>query len=65
MAHTVAMSWKDHDPTALAASETIRQEVLTRYGIDTHDVGADGAYLESDIQTAATDKARQDALDRS
>jgi hypothetical protein len=64
-AHAVAESWKDHDPTALGASEKIRQEVLTRYGIDTHDVGKDAAYLESGIQTITTGKARQDALDRS
>ena len=57
--------WKDHDPTALAASEKIRQEVLTRYGIDTHDVGTDAAYLESGIQTITTEKARQDELARS
>ncbi|WP_427136727.1 hypothetical protein [Pseudarthrobacter sp. S9] len=64
-AHTVAESWKDHDPTALASSEKIRQEVLTRYGIDTHDVGADAAYLEAGIQTITAEKARQDARDRS
>lgn len=61
-AHAVAEGWKDHDPGALAASETIRQEVLARYGIDTHDVGADTAYLESGIETIATEKARLDAL---
>ncbi|MDQ0636432.1 hypothetical protein QFZ40_004403 [Arthrobacter pascens] len=64
-AHAVAEGWKDHDPAALAASERIRQEVLTRYGIDTHDVGADAAYLESGIQSITTEKARQDALGRS
>jgi hypothetical protein len=64
-AHAVAEGWKDHDPAALAASEKIRQEVLTRYGIDTHDVGADAAYLESGIQTITTEKARQDELTRS
>jgi hypothetical protein len=64
-AHAVAEGWKDHDPAALAASEKIRQEVLTRYGIDTHDVGADAAYLESGIQAITTGKARQDALERS
>ncbi|MDI3213743.1 hypothetical protein [Arthrobacter sp. AL12] len=64
-AHAVAEGWKDYDPTALAASEKIRQEVLTRYGIDTRDAGKDAGYLESDIQNAATDKARQDALERS
>ena len=61
-AHAVAEGWKDHDPTALAASEKIRQEVLNRYGIDTRDVGADAAYLESGIQTITTNRARQDAL---
>ncbi|AOY73987.1 hypothetical protein ARZXY2_4488 (plasmid) [Arthrobacter sp. ZXY-2] len=64
-AHTVAEAWKDHDPAALAASERIRQEVLTRYGIDTHDVGTDAAYLESGIHTIATERARQEALARS
>ena len=34
-----------HVPAALAASEKIRQEVLTRYGIDADDVGTDAAYL--------------------
>lgn len=63
-AHAVAEGWKDHDPAALAASERIRQEVLTRYGIDTHDVGADSAYLASGIQTITTEKARQDELTR-
>lgn len=61
-AHAVAEGWKDHDPAALAASETIRREVLTRYGIDTHDVGPDAAYLESGIQAITTQKARQDEL---
>ena len=64
-AHAVAEGWKDHDPAALVASEKIRQEVLTRYGIDTHDVGMDTMYLESGIQTVATERARQNALDLS
>lgn len=64
-AHAVAEGWKNHDPAALAASEKIRQEVLTRYGIDTHDVGRDADYLESGIRTITTEKARQDELARS
>ncbi|MGM7774503.1 hypothetical protein ACSVHC_00520 [Arthrobacter sp. KNU-44] len=64
-AHAVAEGWKDHDPGALAASETIRRQVLIRYGIDTHDVGADAAYVESGIQAITTQKARQDELARS
>ena len=58
-AHAVAEGWKDHDPAALAASERIRQEVLTRYGIDTHDVGTDAAYLESGIETISAEQARR------
>jgi hypothetical protein len=64
-AHAIAEGWKNHDPAALAASEKIRQEVLTRYGIDTRDVGTDTVYLESGIQTITTEKARQDELARS
>ncbi|MCI0144040.1 hypothetical protein KNN17_20990 [Arthrobacter bambusae] len=64
-AHAVAEGWKDHDPTALAASEKIRAEVLARYGIDTNDVGSEAAYLESGIETIATWKARLDAMARS
>jgi hypothetical protein len=63
-AYAVAEGWKNLDPAALAASEKIRQEVLTRYGIDTNDVGADAEYLESGIETIATEKARQDELAR-
>lgn len=64
-AHAVAEGWKEHDPTALEASTRIREEVLARYGIDTYDVGTDTAYLESGIDTIATEKARRDELARS
>lgn len=63
-AHAVAEGWKDHDPTALEASAKIREEVLARYGIDTHDVGTDTVYLESGIATIATGKARLDEFAR-
>lgn len=61
-AYAVAEGWKGHDPAALAASEKIRQEVLARYGIDTHDVGADTAYLESIVQAMTDGKNQQEAL---
>jgi len=64
-AHAVAEGWKDHDPAALEASAKIRAEVHARYGIDTHDVGADTVYLESGIATIATENARLDELARS
>lgn len=61
-AHAVAEAWKDHDPAALAAAETIRRHVLTRYGIDTHDVGTDAAYLASGIQTISADQDRRETI---
>lgn len=64
-AHAVAEGWKDRDPAALEASAKIREEVLARYSIDTHDVGTDTAYLESGIGTIAAEKARRDELARS
>lgn len=64
-AYTAAETWKNHDPRALAASDKIRQEVFNRYGVDTRDVGADAAHLESGIQTITGERARQDALTRS
>lgn len=61
-AHAVAEGWKDHDPAALAASGKIRTEVLTRYGIDTRDVGTDAAYLESGIEIISAEQARRAAV---
>ncbi|WP_018762485.1 hypothetical protein [Arthrobacter sp. 135MFCol5.1] len=63
-AHAIAEGWKDHDPAALEAATKIREEVFTRYGIYTYDVGADTAYLESGIATIATENARRDELAR-
>jgi hypothetical protein len=60
--HTLAGAWKDHDPAALAASERIHTEVNNRYRINTHDVGADAAYLESGIETISAEQARRAAL---
>jgi hypothetical protein len=60
--HALAEGWKDHDPTALAAAERIRYEVQHRYGIDTRDVGADAAYLESGIEAISAEQARRAAV---
>ena len=59
--YAVAEGWKDHDPIALAAAEKIRTEVQTRYGIDTHDLGGDPAALQTGVQGAVAEKAKQDA----
>lgn len=60
--HVLAEGWKDRDPTALAAAGRIRTEVKARYGIDTHDVGAEAAYLESGIATISAAQARRAAV---
>ena len=60
-AFAVAEGWKDQDPTALAASEKIRQEVRARYGIDTRVAGTDAASLQSQIHATVTDKLRRDS----
>jgi len=57
-AHMLTEAWKYHDPAALAAADRIRQEVKTRYGIDTHDVGADADYLHSGVETVTAEQAR-------
>jgi hypothetical protein len=57
-AYVLTEAWKDHDPVALAAADRIRHEVYTRYGIDTRDVGADAAYLQSGLETVAAEQAR-------
>jgi hypothetical protein len=61
-AHALAEAWKDHDPAALAAAERIHTEVSNRYGINTRDVGADAAYLESGIGTIRAEQARREAI---
>lgn len=60
--YATAEGWKAHDPAALAASEKIRQEVFTRYGIDTRDVEGDTGYLDSGIREMAAANARRDAM---
>lgn len=60
--HALAEGWKVHDPHALSASERIRAEVHHRYGIDTLDIGADTAYLQSGIDTMSAEQARRAAV---
>lgn len=44
-AYQAAEVWKDRDVVALEASTLIRDEVKTRYGVDTDDIQGDTAYL--------------------
>jgi colicin import membrane protein len=53
--HEAATAWKDHDPTAHAAAEVIRDQVHRRYGLGVDSLGADDASI-----AAAMAKAEQD-----
>ncbi len=48
-AYQAAEAWKDYDPVALVASTKIRDEVKTRYGIDTNDVQGDREFLRDTV----------------
>lgn len=48
-AHLLAEAWKENDPSALAASEKIKSEVKSRYGIETDDLQGDAAYLQDHL----------------
>ncbi|WP_353713519.1 hypothetical protein [Arthrobacter sp. K5] len=61
-AYALSEAWKDHDPAALAAADRIRSEVHRRYGIDTRNIGADAAYLESGVETVSAEQARLAAV---
>ncbi|TYC96591.1 hypothetical protein FQ377_13750 [Arthrobacter echini] len=50
-AYEAAQAWKDYDPAALAATKTIHDEIRTRYGIDTNDLGGDNEFLQDAINT--------------
>lgn len=49
-----ATAWKDHDPAARNAADTIRDQVHRRYGLDVNNLGAD----ESSVAKAMEKKDR-------
>ncbi|MFE4230146.1 hypothetical protein ACFRJ8_19910 [Arthrobacter sp. NPDC056886] len=57
-AHQTATAWKSYDPEAAQASERIRDQVQTRYGIDVNNTGADEASV-----SAALTRAQQTRLE--
>lgn len=63
-AYEAAEAWKDYDPAALQASERIREEVRSRYGIDTADVQGDRAYLQDAVDTKQGAAASTEELRR-
>jgi colicin import membrane protein len=58
-AHVTATAWKAYDPDAAEASEHIRNQVQTRYGIDVNNTGADEASVSAAL--AQAQQARREA----
>jgi colicin import membrane protein len=54
--HETATAWKDHDPTALKAADTIRDQVQGRYGLDVDNLGADEASVGQALAKAERDR---------
>jgi hypothetical protein len=52
--HETSTAWKDHDPAARNAADTIRDQVQRRYGVDVDNLGAN----ESSVARAAEGKDR-------
>lgn len=52
--HETATAWKDHDPAARNAADTIRDQVQRRYGLDVNNLGAN----ESSVASAMEKKER-------
>ncbi|MEW1812511.1 hypothetical protein AB0284_17620 [Pseudarthrobacter phenanthrenivorans] len=57
--HETATAWKDHDPAARDAAETIREQVQRRYGIDVDNVGVDESSVAAAL--AKDEQNRQQA----
>jgi colicin import membrane protein len=54
--HETATAWKDHDPTARAPAETIRDQVQRRYGLDLDNLQADEATVAAALAKAERDR---------
>jgi hypothetical protein len=57
--HETATAWKAYDPGAAQASERIREQVLSRYGIDLNNTGVDEAAVSEAL--ARAQQARSEA----
>lgn len=58
--HEVATAWKDHDPAARDAAETIRDQVQRRYGLYLDNLGADDASVATALAKAERDRGLAD-----
>jgi len=54
--HETAQQWKDFDPRALAAAETIAREVQERYGVDVANLDVDPRAVRAALAQAELDR---------
>ncbi|WP_139006915.1 hypothetical protein [Arthrobacter crystallopoietes] len=54
--HETATGWKDHDPAARNAADTIRDQVQRRYGLDVNNLGADESSVAAALAKAERDR---------
>jgi colicin import membrane protein len=59
-AHQTATAWKAYDPDAAQASEHIRNQVQTRYGIDVNNTGVDEASVSAAFARAQQTRSEAD-----
>ncbi len=59
-AHETATAWKDHDPAARNAADTIKDQVQRRYGLDVDNLGADETSVATALAKAERDREEAD-----
>lgn len=58
--HETATAWKDHDPAARTAADTIKDQVQRRYGLDVNHLGADESSVAAALAKAERDREQAD-----
>lgn len=58
--HETATAWKDHDPVARNAADTIREQVQRGYGLDVNNLGADESSVATALAKAERDREQAD-----
>jgi colicin import membrane protein len=58
--HETATAWKDHDPAALSAADTIRDQVQRHFGLDVDNLGADETSVAVALADAERDREQAD-----
>lgn len=58
--HETATAWKDYDPAARNAADTIKDQVQRRYGLDVNNLGADESSVAAALAKAERDREQAD-----